>query len=304
MRWEDYRSSENVEDRRGQGGPGGGFGIPIPMGRGGGLGIGGLIIAGILFFVFGIDPRVVVGIDEVLNNPQIQQRGPSQPTGQPMGKQGAPTDDLGRFVASTLAQTEDVWRQVFSAAGRRYEEPRLVMFSGITRSACGTAQSAMGPFYCPIDRRVYLDTSFFRDLRDRFRAPGDFAAAYVIAHEIGHHVQNLTGILPQVQQRRQAVSPAESNALSVRTELQADCLAGVWAHHADSKLKTLEPGDIEKALAAASAIGDDRMQRQSQGMVVPESFTHGSSRQRMNWFMRGVKSGSMQQCDTFSERNL
>jgi predicted metalloprotease len=270
------------------------------MGRGGGLGIGGLIIAGILFFVFGIDPRLVIGIDEVLNNPQIQQRGPAPPP----GKQGTPTDDQGRFVAATLAQTEDVWRQVFSAAGRRYEEPRLVMFSGITRSACGTAQSAMGPFYCPIDRRVYLDTSFFRDLRERFRAPGDFAAAYVIAHEIGHHVQNLLGILPQVQQRRQAVSPAESNALSVRTELMADCLAGVWAHHADTKLKTLEPGDIEKALAAAAAIGDDRLQRQGQGMVVPESFTHGSSKQRMTWFMRGVKSGSMQQCDTFNERSF
>ena len=303
MKWEDYRSSDNVEDRRGDGGGmGGGFGIPIPMGRGGGLGIGGLIIAGILALVFGIDPRIVIGIDEVLNNPQLQQRGPMPP--QPSGKTGAPTDDLGKFVASTLAQTEDVWRQVFSASGQRYEEPRLVMFSGSTRSACGAAQSAMGPFYCPIDKRVYLDTSFFRDLRDRFRAPGDFAAAYVIAHEIGHHVQNLMGILPRVQQRRQAVSKAESNALSVRTELQADCLAGVWAHFADTKLKTLEPGDIEKALAAAAAIGDDRMQRQGQGMVVPESFTHGSSKQRMTWFMNGVKSGSVKQCDTFTAQAL
>ena len=298
MKWEDYRTSDNVEDRRGGGGRGGGFGIPIPMGRAGGLGIGGLIIAGILALVFGIDPRIVVGIDEVLNNPQFQQRGPVQPS----GKQGAPTDDLGRFVASTLAQTEDVWRQVFSASGQRYEEPRLVLFSGITRSACGTAQSAMGPFYCPLDKHVYLDTSFFRDLRDRFRAPGEFAAAYVIAHEVGHHVQNLMGILPRVQQRRQAVSREESNALSVRTELQADCLAGVWAHFADSKLKTLEPGDIEKALTAAAAIGDDRLQRRSQGTVVPESFTHGSSKQRMTWFMNGVKSGSVKQCDTFSAR--
>jgi predicted metalloprotease len=295
MKWEDYRSSDNIEDRRGEGG---GFGMPIPMGRGGGLGIGGLIIAGILALVFGIDPRIVIGIDEMLNNPQLQQRGPARPA--PTGKQGAPSDELGRFVASTLAQTEDVWRQVFSQSGRRYEEPRLVMFSGVTQSACGTAQSAMGPFYCPLDKRVYLDTSFFRDLRERFRAPGDFAAAYVIAHEIGHHVQNLMGILPRVQQRRQAVSRAESNALSVRTELQADCLAGVWAYYADSKLKTLEPGDIEKALAAASAIGDDRLQRQSQGTVVPESFTHGSSKQRMTWFMNGVKSGAIQSCDTFS----
>jgi predicted metalloprotease len=301
MKWEDYRSSDNIEDRRGDGGGmGGGFGIPIPMGRGGGLGIGGLIIFGILAMVFGIDPRIVVGIDEVLNNPQLQQRGPVQPS----GKRGAPSDDPGRFVASTLAQTEDVWRQIFSSTGQRYEEPRLVLFSGVTRSACGTAQSAMGPFYCPLDKRVYLDTSFFRDLRERFRAPGEFAAAYVIAHEVGHHVQNLMGILPRVQQRRQAVSKAESNALSVRTELQADCLAGVWAHHADSKLRTLEPGDIEKALAAASAIGDDRMQRQTQGTVVPESFTHGSSQQRMTWFLRGVKSGSTRQCDTFNERGL
>jgi predicted metalloprotease len=296
MKWEDYRSSDNVEDRRGDGG---GFGLPIPMGRGGGLGIGGLIIVGILALVFGVDPRIVIGIDEVLNNPQLQQRGPARPV--PTGKQGAPTDDLGRFVAATLAQTEDVWRQVYAQSGQRYEEPRLVMFSGITQSACGTAQSAMGPFYCPLDKRVYLDTSFFRDLRDRFRAPGEFAAAYVIAHEVGHHVQNLMGILPRVQQRRQAVSKAESNALSVRTELQADCFAGVWAHYADSKLKTLEPGDIEKALAAAAAIGDDRLQRQSQGTVVPESFTHGSSQQRMTWFMNGVKSGSIQRCNTFAE---
>ncbi|MEX2128419.1 MAG: neutral zinc metallopeptidase [Xanthobacteraceae bacterium] len=301
MKWEDYRRSDNVEDRRGQGGPGGGMGFPIPMGRGGGgLGIGGLIILGLLAWFFGIDPRIVVGIDEVLNNPQIQQRGPVQPS----GKQGAPSDELGKFVAATLAQTEDVWRQVFSEAGRRYEEPRLVLFSGVTRSACGTAQSAMGPFYCPLDKRVYLDTSFFRDLRDRFRAPGDFAAAYVISHEVGHHVQNLLGILPRVQQQRQALSPAQSNALSVRTELQADCFAGVWAHHADNKLKTLEPGDIEKALAAAAAIGDDRMQRQTQGTVVPESFTHGSSQQRMTWFMNGVKSGSMQRCNTFAEGAL
>jgi uncharacterized protein len=297
MKWEDYRSSDNIEDRRGGGG---GFGIPIPMGRGGGLGIGGLIIVGILAMVFGIDPRIVVGIDEVLNNPQLQQRGPAQPT----GKQGAPADELGRFVASTLAQTEDVWRQVFSQSGQRYEEPRLVMFSGITQSACGTAQSAMGPFYCPLDKRVYLDTSFFRDLSQRFRAPGEFAAAYVIAHEVGHHVQNLMGILPRVQQRRQSVSRAESNALSVRTELQADCFAGVWAHYADSKLKTLEAGDIEKALAAAAAIGDDRLQKQSQGTIVPESFTHGSSKQRMEWFMTGVKTGSMQRCDTFSSGSL
>jgi hypothetical protein len=299
MKWEDYRQSDNIEDRRGEGG--GGFGLPIPMGRGGGgLGIGGLIIVGLLAWFLGIDPRIVVGIDEVLNNPQFQQRGPTQSS----GKQGAPGDELGRFVAATLAQTEDVWRQVFAASGQRYEEPRLVLFSGVTRSACGTAQSAMGPFYCPLDKRVYLDTSFFRDLAQRFRAPGEFAAAYVIAHEVGHHVQNLLGILPRVQQQRRAMSPAQSNALSVRTELQADCFAGVWAHFADSKLKVLEAGDIEKALAAASAIGDDRLQRQTQGTIVPESFTHGTSKQRMTWFMNGVKSGSMQRCNTFAEGAL
>lgn len=298
MRWEDYRRSENVEDRRGQGG---GFGLPIPLGRGGGrLGIGGLIVLGLIAWFLGVDPRIVVGIDEVLNNPQFQQRAPMQPP----GKQAAPADELGGFVAATLAQTEDVWRQVFAARGEHYQEPRLVLFSGITHSACGTAQSAMGPFYCPLDKRVYLDTSFFRDLSQRFRAPGEFAAAYVIAHEVGHHVQNLLGILQRVQQQRRKLSPAQSNALSVRTELQADCFAGVWAHHADSKLKVLEPGDIEKALAAAAAIGDDRLQRQTRGTVVPESFTHGTSKQRMTWFMHGAKSGSMQRCNTFAERVL
>jgi predicted metalloprotease len=299
MKWEDYRQSDNIEDRRGDGG--GGFGLPIPMGRGGGgLGIGGLIIVGLLAWFLGIDPRIIVSIDEVLNNPQFQQQRPIPPS----AKQGAPSDQLGRFVAATLAQTEDVWRQVFAASGQRYEEPRLVLFSGATRSACGAAQSAMGPFYCPVDKRVYLDTSFFRDLAQRFRAPGEFAAAYVIAHEVGHHVQNLLGILPRVQQQRRAASPAQSNALSVRTELQADCFAGVWAHYADSKLKVLEPGDIEKALAAASAIGDDRLQRQTQGTIVPESFTHGTSKQRMTWFMNGVKSGSIQRCNTFAEGAL
>jgi predicted metalloprotease len=292
MKWEDYRRSDNVEDRRGQGG---GFGFPMPGGRrGGGLGIGGLIIVGLIAWALGINPLVLIsGMDA------IQGPGGGEQT-QP-GKTGAPEDNLGKFVASTLAQTEDVWKQVFASAGQRYQEPQLVIFSGSTRSACGAAQSAMGPFYCPIDRKVYLDTTFFRDLEQRFRAPGEFAAAYVVAHEIGHHVQNLLGILPRVQEQRQSLPPALSNELSVRTELQADCFAGVWAHFADNKLKTLEPGDIEKALAAASAIGDDRIQRQTQGMVVPESFTHGSSQQRMTWFMNGVKSGSVQKCNTFAD---
>ena len=192
----------------------------------------------------------------------------------------------------------------FATSGERYREPRLVLFERATGSACGFAQSAMGPFYCPSDQRVYLDLSFFRDLRERFRVPGEFAAAYVIAHEVGHHVQNILGILPRVQAQRRALPPAQSNELSVRTELQADCFAGVWAHFADNKLKVLEPGDIEAALAAASAIGDDRMQRQTKGTVVPESFTHGTSKQRTTWFMNGMKSGSVQRCDTFNAPSL
>jgi predicted metalloprotease len=235
-----------------------------------------------------------------MNNPQFEQRarapGPA--------KTGVPHDQLGRFVSATLAQTEDVWRQVFAASGRRYEDPRLVLFSGETQSSCGFAQSAMGPFYCPPDRRVYLDLSFFRDLQTRFHAPGDFAAAYVIAHEIGHHVQNQLGILPQVQRQMGALPKGQANQLSVRLELQADCFAGVWAYHADTKLKVLEPGDVEKALAAASAVGDDRLQRATRGTAVPESFTHGTSRQRMDWFTAGLKSGSLEKCNTFAQGAL
>ncbi len=302
MKWEDYRSSDNVEDRRGDGGGGfgGGMGFPIPFG-GGGLGIGTIIIVGLLAWALGIDPRIVVGnLDQIIEQgpPGQQTRIPAGPG--PKGTQGAPQDQLGKFVGATLAQTEDVWRKVFpEQVGRRYEEPRLVIFSGVTRSACGTAQSAMGPFYCPLDKRVYLDLSFFNDLRNRFRAPGDFAAAYVISHEVGHHVQNLMGILPKVQQQQQQVGRGQANQLSVRVELMADCIAGVWAFHADNQLKTLQPGDIEKALAAATAIGDDRIQQQTQGRVIPESFTHGSSAQRVQWFTTGLKSGQLKSCNTF-----
>jgi hypothetical protein len=268
------------------------------MGGRGGLGIGGLVVVGILAWALGIDPRILIGGLEMLDSGRTQFEQTRAPA---PGKVGVPDDRLGKFVAATLAQTEDVWRQVFAAGGKRYEDPRLVLFSGATRSACGFAQSAMGPFYCPPDKRVYLDLSFFRDLSERFRAPGEFAAAYVIAHEIGHHVQNLIGILPQVQRQMQAAPKAQANALSVRLELQADCFAGVWAHHADTKLKVLEPGDVEKALAAASAIGDDRLQRQTQGTVVPESFTHGTSQQRVAWFTTGMKSGAMNSCNTFAQ---
>ena len=220
--------------------------------------------------------------------------GPARP------KAGPPIDQTGQFVASVLAQTEDVWKQVFRQSGQTYKEPRLVLFANAVQTACGFGQAATGPFYCPQDQRVYLDISFFRTLRERFKAPGDFAAAYVIAHEVGHHVQNLMGILPRVTRERQRAQKAESNALSVKLELQADCLAGVWAYHADSKLKVLEPGDLEKALAAAGAVGDDRLQRQMQGRVAPESFTHGTSAQRVAWFTTGVKTGSVQRCDTFA----
>ncbi len=302
MRWEDYRRSDNVEDRRDERG---GFetgGMRIPLG-GGGLGIGGLIIVGIIALALGIDPTVLIGnLDQVLSQPRYQEQGrppmrpggPARPTSQP---KGAPVDQTGQFVAAVLAQTEDVWKQVFTASGQTYKEPRLVLFSNAVQSACGFGQAATGPFYCPQDQRVYFDISFFRTLRERFKAPGDFAAAYVIAHEVGHHVQNLMGILPRVTQQRQRAQKTEANALSVKLELQADCLAGVWAFHADSKLKVLEPGDLEKALAAAGAVGDDRL---TQGRVAPESFTHGTSAQRQAWFTTGVKTGSVQRCNTFA----
>ena len=305
MRWEDYRRSDNVEDRRDERG---GFetgGMQVPLGRGG-LGIGGMIIVGVIALALGVDPRILIGnLDQVMNQPQFEQRGrppmrpdgPVRPTSQP---KAAPLDQNGQFVAAVLAQTEDVWKQIFKQSGQTYREPRLVLFANAVQSACGFGQAATGPFYCPQDQRVYLDISFFRVLRERFKAPGDFAAAYVVAHEVGHHVQYLMGIMQRVTQERQRAQKTESNALSVKLELQADCFAGVWAHHADSKLKVLEPGDVEKALAAASAIGDDRLQRQTQGRVAPESFTHGTSAQRQAWFTTGVKTGSVQRCNTFA----
>ncbi|MFG1431654.1 neutral zinc metallopeptidase [Xanthobacter sp. V2C-8] len=297
MRWEDYRSSDNVEDRRGEGG-----GSRIPGGRGG-LGIGTIIIVGLIGWALGINPAVLIGGLEAINGMgggQQQQYAPQRQGGQQSASQGAPKDQLGRFAAAVLAQTEDVWTDVFRAEGRTYQDPKLVLFSGATRSACGGAQSAMGPFYCPLDQKVYLDLAFFQEMKNRFNAGGDFAAAYVIAHEVGHHVENLTGILPKVQQAQaRASSRAEANALSVRVELMADCLAGVWAYHANARYRILEEGDVEEALNAATAIGDDTLQKRSQGYAVPDSFTHGTSRQRVAWFTRGLKSGSTQQCNTF-----
>lgn len=294
MRWEDFRSSDNVEDRRGSGG-----GFQMPGGRGG-LGIGTIIVVGLIGWALGINPAILIGGLETIGgmggSSQQQQISPQQ-----AGKPGAPpTDQLGRFASTVLAQTEDVWKDIFRSEGKAYQDPRLVLYTGATRSACGGAQSAMGPFYCPLDQKVYLDLSFFQEMKTRFRAPGDFAAAYVIAHEVGHHVQNLLGILPKVQQAQaRAGSRAEANDLSVRVELMADCLSGVWAHHADAKYRILEQGDVEEALNAASAIGDDRLQKQSQGYAIPDSFTHGSSQQRVTWFTKGLKTGSMQQCNTF-----
>jgi predicted metalloprotease len=289
----DGRESDNVEDRRGQSGMPGG----MRMGRGG-LGIGAIVLALIATFVFGIDPRVVLGLLGGGGG------GPATQVQAPAGPAPKPSDDIGRFVSVVLADTEDTWRAAFRQAGRTYQEPKLVLFSGVYPTACGMGQSAAGPFYCPADQKLYIDLSFFRQLQERFRAPGDFAQAYVIAHEVGHHVQNLLGIMEQTGKLRQRMSEREYNDVSVRVELQADCFAGVWANQANRERKILEPGDLEEALRAASAIGDDVLQKRSQGYVVPDSFTHGSAAQRTRWFRIGYERGSMQACNTFEARDL
>ncbi|HTN48275.1 MAG TPA: neutral zinc metallopeptidase [Burkholderiaceae bacterium] len=280
MRIEDQ--SSNVEDRRG-----------MSMGRGiagGGIGLVVLVIVGMLF---GIDPRVILGLAGTVQTVQ-NQVAPQQME----GKRGAPTDEMGRFVSGVLADTEKTWGTLFQQLGRQYRDPTLVLFAGATPTACGTGQTAMGPFYCPLDQRVYIDLAFYQQLRDRFHAPGDFAQAYVIAHEVGHHVQNQLGIMQKMDDYRRRMTETQYNALSVRLELQADCLAGVWAYHAQNR-NLLEAGDVEEALRAASAIGDDTIQRSTQGRVVPDSFTHGTSEQRMRWFMTGMKSGQISACNTF-----
>ena len=287
MRLDDEQESRNVEDRRGRG---------LPM-RSGGLGIGALLLAVAASYLLGVDPSTVIGIVG-----QIQGGAQTQPTpAQPIPAD----DDTARFVARVLGSTERVWQRQFERLGAPYVEPKLVLFTGATPTACGTGQTAMGPFYCSLDSKVYIDLAFFHELQDRFRAPGDFAQAYVIAHEVGHHVQHLLGISDQVRSAQQrAGGRAEANAFSVRLELQADCLAGVWAARADQTRQILDPGDIEEALAAAAAIGDDRLQRQSRGYVVPDAFTHGSSAQRVRWFRRGFDSGDMNQCNTFEAARL
>jgi predicted metalloprotease len=297
MRWDEFQTSENVEDRRGQGG-GGGFGIPM---GGGGLGIGTILVLGVVGWALGIDPRLLIGGAEMMT----RGGGSAQHQSAPTGRTGAPQDQTGRFVAAILGNTEEVFGQILPAqANRQYTPARLVLYTGGTRSGCGSAQSAMGPFYCPLDKQVYLDTAFFQEMQRRFRAGGDFAYAYVIAHEVGHHVQNLLGILPKVQARQQQVGKAEANQLSVRVELMADCLAGVWAKNSNEKYNAISQEDVRQAVAAAQAIGDDRLQQQSQGHVVPDSFTHGSSEQRVRWLMTGFKSGQVQSCNTFRANQL
>ena len=286
MRLDELPRSDRVEDRRG-----------VTAGRAGGIGIGTVVVLGLIGWAFGIDPRLLIGGAEMLSRVGQTQQQQVPP--------GAPSDELGKFVSAVLGSTEEVWTGVFADAGKTYKPPTLVMFSGATQSGCGFAQSAMGPFYCPNDQKVYLDTSFFQDLERRFGACDigsktcQFSQAYVIAHEIGHHVQNQLGLLPKVQEAQRAMAQAEANGLQVRVELQADCLAGVWANRAQAKWQFIEPGDVEAAMQTASAIGDDRLQHKAQGRVVPDSFTHGTSAQRTQWFMTGLKSGDVASCDTF-----
>ncbi len=302
MRWRGRRQSENVQDSRGQGGgrglPGG-FGrtpIRIPMGgRTGGGGLTGIIILVVLFFALracGIDPM------QILTGEGGGGGAPGD-GGQVTEGQAPASDEMTQFVSVVLAETEDVWNGIFQAEGLTYEEPKLTLFAGQVQSACGYASAASGPFYCPGDRKVDLDTTFFQQLDQQFGASGDFAQAYVIAHEVGHHIQNLTGILPKFNQMRQSMSEAEANEMSVRVELQADCFAGVWAHFTAQK-GLLEEGDVEEALNAAQQIGDDTLQKRTQGYVVPESFNHGTSAQRQKWFAAGLQSGKLSSCDTFN----
>ena len=281
MRWRGGRRSSNIEDRRGA--------RAAPKLLGGGI---GTIVLILVAMYFGIDATPLL---------QSVQTGQSASTsGTRPSAEDLKNDPLADMVSVVIADTEDVWNAIFAEQGRRYQEPTLVMFTGTTRSSCGLGQAAMGPFYCPADQKAYIDLSFYDQMRTRFRAPGDFAQAYVIAHEIGHHVQNLLGISGEVHRMKQRLGQAEGNALSVRLELQADCLAGVWANHADRARNILESGDVEEALNAASAIGDDTLQRQSRGTVVPESFTHGTSAQRQRWFRTGLQTGDPDTCDTFS----
>jgi uncharacterized protein len=291
MKWEGNRESDNVEDRRGEDGGGGGFGF-----GGGSLGIGSVVIALVASYFLGVNPLSVLSMLSGGGSvaPAVQQA----PTHPPAN------DRATHFVRTVLADTEDVWTELFRANGSAYVKPKLVLFSNHTPTGCGTGRSATGPFYCPADQKVYIDLSFYRLMQQRFHVSGEFAQAYVIAHEVGHHVQNLMGISGKVDNARHRISEAQANALSVRLELQADCFAGVWAYHANQARGIIENGDIETALNAATAIGDDALQQQAQGYVVPDSFTHGTSAQRVRWFKRGIDSGKVDACNTFQARQL
>ncbi len=280
MRWDDLRESSNVEDARGS--TGGGRGLKI--------GVGGTLLALVASYFLGIDPRVILGLMSAV---------PSQQSA-PAAASGTPTDQQGRFIAAVLGETEDTWGAIFQSMGSQYVPPKLVLYRDRMPTACGTGSAAAGPFYCPLDRKVYLDLGFFQQLADEFQAPGEFAEAYVLAHEVGHHVQNLLGIADKVRAAQQHASDAQANQLSVRLELQADCFAGVWARHADQTKHILEAGDVESALRAAAAVGDDTLQKRAQGYVVPESFTHGTAAERTSWFKRGLASGSVNDCNTFA----
>jgi predicted metalloprotease len=304
MLWKGRRQSSNVEDRRGTGGgmrfPGGGLGGGLGGGRigGGGLGIGGIVVLLIVAWVLGINPLTLLSGGDLGSGGYEQEQAPG-------GSMSSPQEDeLKQFVSVVLADTEDAWSDLLPRVGAQYRNPKLVLFSGGAESACGFAQSAVGPFYCPGDEKVYLDLDFFDELSNRFGAPGDFAQAFVIAHEVGHHVQKVLGIEQQVEQARSSMAETQANALSVRVELQADCLAGVWANHANQEKGLIESGDIDEALAAASAVGDDTLQKEATGRVMPDSFTHGSSEQRARWFKTGFGSGDINDCDTFSAKTL
>ncbi|MFA5951073.1 MAG: neutral zinc metallopeptidase [Hyphomicrobium sp.] len=331
MRYDDNdRQSSNVEDRRGEGGGGfpfpmgrGGRGVRIPIGGPGGMSLTTMLILGAIMLFFGINPLEVflggggINIPGMPGMPSTEQterrtaqRGPLDIPGLPGSEKSAEgqvpksDDAMKTFISRVLADTEDVWGRVFKSVGRTYEDPQLVLFTGGTRTSCGTGQTAMGPFYCPLDKKVYLDLAFYDELKRRFNAPGDFAQAYVIAHEVGHHVQTLLGISDKVQAAKQRMDESEANRVQVMMELQADCLAGVWANLNDQVKQRLEPGDIDEALNAASQIGDDMIQKRTQGHVVPDAFTHGSAAQRVRWFKRGFEAGNMKSCDTFQASDL
>jgi len=298
MEWEQSRESTNIEDRRGQGG-GGGFSIG---GGGGGLGIGVILILAAIGYFTGIDPRILIGGAEIVTGGGGSGVSTPAPSPSVQQQQAGQNDPMRHFVAKVLGQTEDVWSKILpEQKGVQYTAPTLVLYSGATRSGCGQAQSAMGPFYCPNDQKVYLDMSFFNDMRTKYGGGGDFAYAYVVAHEIGHHVQDLLGILAKVDDAKAQMNRTQANALSVRVELMADCLAGVWAYNANQQWRVLDPGDVEKALATAQAIGDDRLQSATQGYAVPDSFTHGSSAMRQKWLTTGLQSGQIDSCNTFKQ---